>query len=133
MLGRLFAKRAQDEAIESTVGDAVITALNDSDSAVKSAAMQALGAMRYQRGVQALTDLFTYDGKGEAAETSLIALAHIAHPASAPLFAAQLSSKSAAFRLVAIEVLARTGDRSQMPAIQRLLDKEREVRQLARG
>ena len=58
VLGRVFAKRAQDEPIESTVGDAVITALNDNDRAVKAAAMHALGAMRYERGVQALTDLF---------------------------------------------------------------------------
>ena len=94
VLGRVFARRAQDEAIESTVGDAVITALNDNDAGVRSAAMQALGAMRYARGVQALSDLFTYHGKGEAAEAALIALAHIAHPASAPLFAAQLSEQA---------------------------------------
>jgi HEAT repeat protein len=127
VLGRLFARRAQEEPIESTVGDAVITALNDNDTAVKSAAMQALGAMHYARGVQALSDLFAYYGKGEAAETALIALAHIAHPTSAPLFAAQLSSKSTTMRLVAIEGLARTGDRSQLPVIQRLLEKEREA------
>jgi HEAT repeat protein len=127
VLGRLFAKRAQDEAIESTVGDSVITSLNDNDSNVKAAAMQALGAMRYERGVQALSDLFEYYGKGEAAETALIALAHIAHPTSAPLFAAQLSNKSATMRLIAIEGLARTGDRSQLPPIQRVLDKEREA------
>jgi HEAT repeat protein len=127
VLGRVFARRAQDEAIESTVGDAVITALNDNDAGVRSAAMQALGAMRYARGVQALSDLFAYHGKGETAESALIALAHIAHPTSAPLFAAQLSSKSSTLRLVAIEGLARTGDRSQLPAIQRVLDKEREA------
>ena len=40
--------------------------------------MQALGAMRYERGVQALTDLFHYFGKGDAAEAALDALAHIA-------------------------------------------------------
>jgi HEAT repeat protein len=127
VLGRVFARRAQDEPIESTVGDPVITALNDSDAAVRSAAMQALGAMRYARGVQALSDLFTYYRKGEAAETALIALAHIADPSSAPLFAAQLSAKSPTLRLVAIEGLARTGDRSQMAAIERVLDKEREA------
>jgi HEAT repeat protein len=127
VLGRLLAKRAADEPIESTVGDAVITALNDNDAAVKSAAMQALGAMRYERGVQALSDLFAYYGKGEAAEAALIALARIAHPTSAALFAAQLSSKSTTMRLIAIEGLARSGDRSQLPAIQRLLDKEREA------
>ena len=127
VLGRLFAKRAQDEPIESTVGDAVITALNDNDRAVKSSAMLALGAMRYERGVQALTDLFSYYGKGDAAEAALDALAHIAHPTSVPLFTAQLAGKTASLRGIAIEGLARAGDRSQLPAIQAVLDKEREA------
>jgi HEAT repeat protein len=76
--------------------------------------------------MQALTDLFTYYGKGEAAEASLDALAHIAHPTSVPLFTAQLASKTAAFRGIAIEGLARVGDKSQLPAIQAVVDKERE-------
>lgn len=127
VLGRVFAKRAADETIEPTVGDAVITALNDNDKAVKAAAMQALGAMRYERGVQALTDLFTFYGKGDAAAAALDALAHIAHPTSAPLFAAQLASKTASFRGIAIEGLAREGDASALPAIQSVIDKEREA------
>ena len=126
VLGRVFAKRAKDEPIESTVGDAVITALNDNDRAVKAEAMQALGAMRYDRGMQALTDLFSYYGKGDPAEAALDALAHIAHAASVPLFTAQLASKTASLRRSAIEGLARMGDPSQLPAIQAVIDKERE-------
>lgn len=126
VLGRVFARRNGDEPIESTVGDAVITALNDNDRAVRMAAMHALGAMRYERGVQALTDLFTYYGKGDAAEAALDALAHIAHATSVPLFIQQLSSKSAAVRTIAIEGLARSGDTSQLAAIQSLVDKERD-------
>jgi HEAT repeat protein len=126
VLGRVFAKRALDEPIESTVGDSVITALNDGDRAIKAAAMQALGAMRYDRGVQALTDLFTYYGKGDAAEAALDALSHIAHATSVPLFTAQLASKAASLRVIAIEGLARVGDASQMSAIQAIVDKERE-------
>lgn len=126
VLGRLFAKRAQDEPIESTVGDAVITALNDNDRAVRTAAMQALGAMRYERGVQSLTDLFTYYEKGDAAHAALDALAHIAHPTSVPLFTAQLASRTVSLRTSAIEGLARSGDRSQLAAIQSVVDKEHE-------
>jgi HEAT repeat protein len=123
VLGRVFAKRTGDEPIESTVGDALITALNDNDRAVKLSAMLALGAMKYERGVQALTSLFTFYGKGEAA---LDALARIAHPTSVPLFTAQLASKTASLRGLAIEGLARVGDRSQLAAIQAAIDKERE-------
>ena len=126
VLGRLFAKRAADEPIESTVGDAVITALNDKDRAVKAAAMHALGAMRYERGAQALTDLFAFYGKGEAAEAALDGLAHIAHATSAKLFATQLASKTPALRAIAIEGLARVGDASPLTAIQSLVDKERD-------
>jgi HEAT repeat protein len=126
VIGRLFAKRAQDEAIEATVGDAVITALNDRDRAVKNAAMAALGAMRYDRGVRALSDLFAYYGKGDAAEGALDALAHIGHPTSLPLFTAQLASKTASLRMIAIEGMARSGDRAQLPAIQAAVDKELE-------
>jgi hypothetical protein len=110
VIGRLFAKRAQDDPIEETVGDAVITALNDSDRTVKSAAMQALGTLRYGRAVQALTDLFQYYGKGEPAEAALDAIARIANSASGPLFTAQLTAKSAALRGIAVEGLARLGD-----------------------
>ena len=124
VLGRVFAKRAADEAIESTVGDAVITALNDNNRAVKAAAMSALGAMRYQRGMQALTDLFTYYGKGDAAQAAFDALARIAHPSSVPLFTAQLTSKTAEFRGIAMEGLARAGDTSQLAAITSIVEKE---------
>jgi HEAT repeat protein len=126
VIGRLFARRPTDSSIESTVGDAVITALNDNDRAVKVAAMLALGAMRYERGVQALTDLFSYYAKGELAEAALYGLSQIGHAASAPLFVAQLSSKNASLRGIAIEGLARIGDRANLAAIQSALDKEHE-------
>jgi HEAT repeat protein len=127
VLGRVFAKRAQDEPIETSVGDAAITALNDTDRAVRTAAMQALGSMRYERGVQALTDLFAFYGSGEPAEASLDALAHIAHATSVPLFITQLGSKSTVHRGIAMEGLARAGDASQLQAIQTAVDKERDA------
>jgi len=125
VLGRVFARRAKDDPIDQTVGDAVITALNDDDGAVKVAAMQALGAMRYERGIQALTDLFQFYGKSDAADAALDALARIAHPASAPLLTAQLSGKSSPRRGIAIEGLARMGDGSKLREIERALDADR--------
>ena len=118
VIGSVFAKRADDEPIEETVGDVLITALNDDDRAVKAAAMQALGTMRYARGVQALTDLYTFYGTSQAAEAALDALARIAHPVSAEVFTAALSGKSTPLRVRAIEGLARVGDASTMPSIQ---------------
>jgi len=118
VVGRLFTRRASDEAIEPTVGDAVIAALNDNERAVKAAAMQSLGAMRYDRGVRALSDLFQYYMKGDLAEAALDALARIANPASAPLFSAQLASRNSSLRTIAIEGLARIGNPSTLPDIQ---------------
>jgi HEAT repeat protein len=125
VIGSVFAKRADDEPIEETVGDMLITALNDDDRAVKAAAMQALGTMRYERGVRALTDLYTYYGTSQAAEAALDALARIAHPVSAEVFTAALSGKSTPLRVLAIEGLARVGDASTMPAIQAAVDADR--------
>jgi HEAT repeat protein len=125
VVGRVFAKRPEDEPIEETVGDALITALNDDDRAVKGAAMQALGLMRYERGLQALTDLYTYYGTSQSAEAALDALAWIAHPSSAEVFTAALSGKSSALRVLAIEGLARIGDASKLPAIQAAVDADR--------
>jgi HEAT repeat protein len=126
VLGRVFARRAEDGPVEPTVGDAVITSLNDNDRAVKRSAMDALGAMRYDRGVQALTDLFHYYGKSDAADIALDALARIAHPASGPIFAAELTGRSAARRGSAIAGLARLGDASRLPGIQAAIGSQRD-------
>jgi HEAT repeat protein len=125
VMARVFARRTQDDPVDATVGDAVITALNDTDRAVKGAAMAALGSMRYERGVQALTDLFTFYAKGDNAEAALDALAHIAHPASAALLVSQLSGKSSMLRAIAIEGLARIGDPARLIEIKGAADADR--------
>jgi HEAT repeat protein len=125
VIGRVYEKRSQDDPIDQTVGDAIITLLNDKDRAVKVAAMQALGAMRYERSVQALIDLFQYYGKGEMAAASLDALARIAHSSALAVLASQLASKDAPLRGIAVEGLARLGDRARLAGIQTALGSER--------
>jgi HEAT repeat protein len=126
VIGRVFARRAQDDPIDQSVGDAVIVALNDKDRAVKASAMQTLGLMRYDRAVQALTDLFTYyHGRGVEAEAALDALAHIANPASVTWLVTQLSSKVPALRGIAAEGLTRTGDATHLAEIEAALSSER--------
>jgi HEAT repeat protein len=125
VIGRLFASRPQDDPIEATVGDGVITALNDNDRAVKTTVMAALGAMRYERAVQALTDLFTFYNKGDVAEAALDALAHIAYSGSAPLFTAQLAGAgSSTMRAIAIDGLTRIGDPARLTEIRAAADRD---------
>ena len=125
VIGRLFARRPQDDPIEGTVDDGVITALNDNDRTVKTAVMAALGAMRSERAVQALTDLFAFYNKGDVAEAALDALAHIAYSGSAPLFTAQLAGAgSSTMRAIAIDGLTRIGDPARLAEIRAAADRD---------
>ena len=118
VIGRVFERRAPDEPIDTTVGDAIVGVLNDNDRNIRGAAMQTLGAMGYERAVQALTEQFQYFGRGELAEAALDAMARIAHPASIALLMTQLASKHASLKAIAIEGLARIGDRSRFASIE---------------
>jgi HEAT repeat protein len=118
VIGRVFERRAPDDPIDMTVGDAIVAVLNDNDRNIRGAAMQTLGAMGYERAVQALTEQFQYFGRGDLAEGALDAIARIAHPASINLLMTQLASKHASQKAIAIEGLARIGDRSRFGSIE---------------
>jgi HEAT repeat protein len=133
VLGRLFASRRGDAPLDERVGDAVISALNDREDPVRETAMWALGAMKYERSVQALSELFVYYRKGPLAERAFEALARIGHQASAPQFVEQLNAKNPTLRRIAIEGLARTGDRSRAETILSLLKTERNESLLMSG
>lgn len=114
---RLYGWRMGDAAVDSAVGDAVVTALNDKSYAVRTAAMRTVGALRYDRAVQSLTDIYQHYGRGPNAAVALGALARIAHPSSLPLFVAALQGRDSLLRLPAIEGLARSGATSQASAL----------------
>jgi HEAT repeat protein len=124
VIGRVFERRTTDAPIDLTVGDGIVAVLNDSDRNVRGAAMQTLGAMGYERAVQALAEQFQYFGRGELAEEALDAIARIAHPASLPLLMTQLASKHASLKVIAIEGLARVGDRSNFDSIESAMSGE---------
>jgi HEAT repeat protein len=70
-------------------------------------------------------DLFRYYGTGNMAAEALDAVARIAHPSSAPLLVSQLASKDVRLKGIAVEGLARVGDRARMADIQNALSAER--------
>jgi HEAT repeat protein len=120
----VFEKRAGDDPIDRSIGDALLAALNDKDRVVRTAAMQALGAVKDERAVPPLTELVTA-ARGDTAEAALDALAHIASVSSASLFRAQLSVKSVHARMLAVEALARLGDAARLADIQSALESDR--------
>ena len=71
--------------------------------------MRALGDLRYERAVMALTDQFRFYVRGVAGRSAISALAAIGHPSTIPLFDAQTTSGYPAHRRAAYEGLARSG------------------------
>lgn len=94
-----------------TATDSLLKAVNDSSAAVRLAAIGALGEIREERAIQAITDQLNYYDKGDGAAVALEALARIAHPSSAPVFAARLKSRDPRQRRAAAEGIARAGDK----------------------
>ena len=124
VIGRVFARRAGDPPVDEIVGDAVVLALNDPDPLVRGAARAALGVMRYERSIQALTELLQHHRSGVVADELLDALARIGHGASKPLMVAALDTGSAARKRSAIEGLARMDDPSALATIDGALGRD---------
>jgi HEAT repeat protein len=115
---RTAAARVVGRLQVTTAGDALITSINDSNADVRYAAMRALGDLREERAVQALTEQLTFYNKGEGAWSALSGLAQIGHGSSVPLFKARLTDKDPFMRRAAVEGLARAGDGSEIPAFE---------------
>jgi HEAT repeat protein len=107
---RAGAARVAGRLQVKSAGDALLKAVNDSNAEVRYASMLALGEIREERAVQALTEQLTYYGKGQGAWSALEALARIAHPSSLPVFKARMTDKDPYLRRAAVEGLARTGE-----------------------
>lgn len=117
VMGRVYRRQPGDAPVPETVGDAVVAALNDRSAAIRLAAMDALGGFRYERALQALTELFEHHGRTTAGVAAFEAVARTGHVSSQPLFIANLASRDALVRRLSIEGLARIGDRGQVAEI----------------
>ena len=97
------------------IGDAVIAAMNDSDTRVRLWASDTLGWLRERRAAPALGERLAYFKRGPEAEAALHALARIAPPAAQPTFRAHLVAQDAPMRVMALEGLGRIRDDSALP------------------
>ncbi len=109
----------------TNIGNALVDNINSREPLLRRAAMQALGQLRYPNAVQALSDQFSYWQKGLDGMAALEGLAGIGHPTSVSMFEGLLTSKNADMRRLAVEGLARTGNREALSALQQMGQAER--------
>jgi HEAT repeat protein len=115
---RAAAARTIGRVRLTSAGPALLKAVNDSQPPVRFAAMRALGEIGDEQAVQALTEQLTFYGKGEGAFSALYGLARIAHPSSVPSFKSRLADKDPFLRRAAAEGLGRSGDSSEISALE---------------
>lgn len=119
VLGRLYSAcetcgPAVNDALtnaKATIGDNLIAGMNDKVKDVRASAARALGALRYEQAIQALTDQVQYYKRGESVVAPLDALAHMGHASTVPLFQSLVTNRETMVRRYAFEGLARTGDK----------------------
>jgi HEAT repeat protein len=112
-------------------GVPLIGRVNDEALEVRLASMRALGDLRDEQAVAALSDQFTFYVRGVAGRSAISALAAIGHPSTIPLFDAQTRSGYPAHRRAAYEGLARSGDApAAAPRIEAALASEKDTRVL---
>ena len=130
---RAAAARVAGRLQVKAAGDALIKTVNDSQERVRFAAMRALGDIREERAVQALTQQLEHYRKGEGAWSALDGLARIAHGSSVPIFKARLADRDQYIRRAALEGLARAGASSEAAGIETIAtaDPSRTVRAAA--
>ena len=115
---RAAAARVVGRLKLASAGKELIKAVNDSQQPVRFAAMRALGDIREATAVGSLTQQVEHYGRGEGAWSALDALAKTAHPSSVPLFKSRLADRDQYIRRAAAEGLGRTGDTSELAALE---------------
>jgi HEAT repeat protein len=125
---RLAAARSLGRLRATSAGDQLIGRIVDTDLPVRLASIRAVGEIREPRALVALQHQLEYYRGGIAGRTALEALARIAHPSSAELFATEKFSNNDEHRRYAYEGIARIGGIPAADAIamEQLLTAERD-------
>ena len=123
LLGPYACARATNPCAD--VGNALIHNINSREPVIRRAAMQVLGQLRYANAVQALSDQLSYHQKGLDALAALEGLAGIGHPTSVSVFEELLTNSNADMRRLAVEGLARTGNREALSTLRQMGQSER--------
>ena len=105
-------------------GDKLVAGLNDSNQVVRRYSAEALGLLKEERAVQALTDAAAFYRSNELASEMMLALGRIAHGSSRDLFRARLSDTNPVIRGAAAEGLGRLKDRDSLEALRTMSTKD---------
>ncbi|MDQ3069222.1 MAG: HEAT repeat domain-containing protein [Acidobacteriota bacterium] len=116
VVARLRAREAED---------ALITATADSNPSVRYYALYALGEVKSEKALPALTQQAQNYKSNTQATAALLALARIAHPSSADLFRQYLAAKDPGHRAASAEGLGRVGATDYVPQIEQRLQSEK--------
>ena len=128
---RVAAARALGHLLVRTAGVPLVGRINDEDLDVRLASMAALGDLRDDGAVLALTEQFAFYVRGAAGRAAISALGAIGHSSSIPLFEAQATSGYPAHRKAAYEGLARSGRAGAVaPRIEAAMASEKDTRVL---
>jgi HEAT repeat protein len=101
------------------LGNALIENINTRRAQLRRGAMSALGRLQYPNAVQALSDQLSYYEQGPDAIAALEGLAGIGHPTSISIFQRTLTNSNADMRRLAVEGIARAGDREVVAELHR--------------
>jgi HEAT repeat protein len=128
---RVAAARALGHLWVRTAAVPLVGRINDEDLDVRLASMGALGDLRDEGAVAALTDQFAFYVRGSAGRSAIGALGAIGHSSSIALFEAQATSGYPAHRQAAYEGLARSGRAgAAAPRIEAAMASEKDPRVL---
>ncbi len=131
-IGRLFEPPPHASA-PPDVADAVIAALNDTDTRVRLWASDTLGWLREPRAAPALSQRLTFYKHGEEAWAALHALSRIGLAENAPLFRQYLAERQEEPRVMAIEGLGRVHDPADVALLTESLKNEQSPAVLLAG
>jgi len=118
-----FSPASPDVCAEA--GNALVDAVNNHDPQVHRASMVSLGQLRYQNAADALADQLSFYVRGADAHAALVGLAGIGHPTSIEIFKRLLTHSDPDFRRLAVEGIARAGERDDLSALQQLQQVEK--------
>jgi HEAT repeat protein len=107
------------------IGNALIDNINSRNALVRRGAMQALGHVRYASSVQALSDQLRYYQTGPDALAALEGLAGVGDSTSTSIFTELLTTGNADMRRLAVEGLARAGERDALTLLHQIGQSER--------